>query len=73
MVQASWWAVAAGNQDGVFIEVSWRSALCKVRPGCGQLQQELDGQGASMEAGGLSCMVNIMWTASAESQSVRGA
>ena len=39
------------NQDGVCIEVCWRSALCKEGPGCGQLEQDPDGQGASMEAG----------------------
>ena len=39
------------NQDGVCIEVCWRSALCEGGPECGQLEQEPDGQGASMEAG----------------------
>ena len=39
------------NEDGVCIEVFWRSALCEGEPGCGQLQQEPDGQGASMAAG----------------------
>ena len=33
------------------IEIRWRTALCKGRPGCGQLEQEPDGQGALMEAG----------------------
>ena len=40
------------NQDGVCIEVCCRSALCKGgRAGCGQLEQEPNGQGASMTAG----------------------
>ena len=38
------------NQDGVCIEVCWGSAVCEGRPGCGQLEQKPDGQGASMEA-----------------------
>ena len=37
------------KQDGVCIGVSWRSAICKGRPGCGQLEQKPDVQGASME------------------------
>ena len=36
------------NEDGVCIEVCWRS---EGGPGCGQLEQEPDGQGASMVAG----------------------
>ena len=38
------------NQDGVCIEMCWRSAICERVPGCGQLEQKPDGQGASMEA-----------------------
>ena len=33
------------------IKISWRTALCKKGPECGQLEQESDDQGASMEAG----------------------
>ena len=33
------------------IEIPWRTSLCKRGPGCEQLEQELDGQGALMEAG----------------------
>ena len=33
------------------IEIRWRAVLCKEGPGCGQLEQEPDGQGAFMEAG----------------------
>ena len=38
------------NQDGVCIEVCWGFAVCEGGPGCGQLEQKPDGQGASMEA-----------------------
>ena len=38
------------NQDGVCIEVCWGSAVCEGGPGCGQLEQKPDGQGASMKA-----------------------
>ena len=31
------------------IEVCWRSTGCEGGPGCGQLEQKPDGQGASME------------------------
>ena len=34
----------------VCIEVCWKSAICEGAPGCGQLEQKSDGQGASMEA-----------------------
>ena len=33
------------------IEICWRTALCKEGSGCGQLEQEPDGQGALMKAG----------------------
>ena len=33
------------------IKTHWRTALCKGGPGCGQLEQEPDGQGDLMEAG----------------------
>ena len=33
------------------IEIHCRMALCKGGPGCGQLEQELEGQAALMEAG----------------------
>ena len=48
LVDCYGWVV---NQDGVCVEVCWRSAQCEGGPGCGQLEQELNGQGASMEAG----------------------
>ena len=38
------------NKDGVCIEACWRSAGCEGGPACGQLEQKLDGHGASMEA-----------------------
>ena len=38
------------SQDGVCIEVCWGSAVCEGGPGCGQLEQKPDSQGASMEA-----------------------
>ena len=38
------------NQDGVCIEFCWRSTISEGEPGCGQLEQKPDGQGASMEA-----------------------
>ena len=38
------------NQDGVGIEVCSRSAICEGGPGCDQLEQKPDSQGASMEA-----------------------
>ena len=47
LVGSCGWVV---NQDGVRIEVCWRSAGCEGGPGCGQLEQKPDGQGASMEA-----------------------
>ena len=39
------------NQDSVLYRNPLRTALCKRGPGCGQLEQEPDGQGALMEAG----------------------
>ena len=38
-------------QDGVCKKVCWRLTLCEVGPGYGQLEQEPDSQGASMETG----------------------
>ena len=32
-------------------EIRWRIALCKEKPGCGQLEQDPDGQEALMEVG----------------------
>ena len=61
------------NEDGVCIEACWRSALCKWGPGYGQLEQEPDNQRASMVAGWLPPMVNVMWIASAEFRSMSGA
>ena len=42
-----------GGEPGWYfcIEIRWRTALCKGEPGCEQLEQEPDGQGALMEAG----------------------
>ena len=39
------------NEDGVCIKVCWRSALYEGGPGCEKLEQERDGQGASLVAG----------------------
>ena len=39
------------NQDGVCIKFYWISVLCKGGPECGQLDQEPDGQGASIKVG----------------------
>ena len=38
------------KQDGVCIEACWRSAVREGGPGCGQQEQDPDGQVASMEA-----------------------
>ena len=48
-------------------------AVFEKGPGFGHLERKPDGQGASMDQDGLPPMVNIMWVASAESRSVRGA
>ena len=47
LVRCCDWVV---KQDGVCIEVCWRSAICEDGPGCGQLEQKPDDQGASMGA-----------------------
>ena len=42
---------AVGTRMVFCIKIHWRTALCKGWPGCGQLEQGPDGQGALMEAG----------------------
>ena len=43
------------------IKICCKTALCKRGPGCGQLEQDPDHQGAVMEAGWATPMVSIMW------------
>ena len=47
LVDSCSWVV---KQDGVCIEVYWRSAICEGGPGCGKLEQKPDDQGVSMGA-----------------------
>ena len=48
LVDSCGWVV---NQDDACIEICWRLALWVEGPRCGQLEQEPDSQGASMETG----------------------
>ena len=46
-----WWTVVTGwwTRMVFCVKIRWKTALRKGRPGCGQLEQDFDGQGALME------------------------